>query len=95
MLAIAQAVMAGPKVLMLDEPSAGLSPLLTKQVFERIQHLKDRGLGIVMVEQVTGALSIADRAYVMRNGEVVSEGPASGFSARELGDQYMNVARRD
>ena len=89
MLAIAQAVMANPRVLLLDEPSAGLAPLLTKQVFHQISQLRERGMTIVIVEQVAAALGIADRAYLMRNGEVVSEGPASEVAATEMGDRYL------
>ncbi len=91
MLAIAQAVVAGPRVLLLDEPSAGLSPILTKQVFQQVTRLRERGMTILMVEQVAAALTVADRAYLMRNGEVVSEGPASELAAREVGDRYLGA----
>ena len=91
MLAIAQAVMGSPRVLLLDEPSAGLSPLLTRQVFEQINRLQELGMTIVMVEQVAAALSYADRAYLMRNGEVVSEGLASELATHEMGDRYLGA----
>jgi branched-chain amino acid transport system ATP-binding protein len=91
MLAIAQAVMANPRVLLLDEPSAGLAPLLTKQVFQQITRLRELGMTIIIVEQVAAALTIADRAYLMRNGAVVSEGPASAIAAQEMGDRYLGA----
>lgn len=75
MLAIARALMAEPKLLILDEPSIGLSPLLTKQVFEIIKEIKKDGVTILLVEQnVNQALHIADRGYVIENGNVVMEG---------------------
>jgi branched-chain amino acid transport system ATP-binding protein len=59
MLAIAQAVMSRPSVLLLDEPSAGLAPILARQVFERVQLLRERGISVLMVEQVVALLEIA------------------------------------
>jgi len=91
MLAIAQAVMSRPAILMLDEPSAGLAPILAKQVQERVRLLKDQGISVLMVEQMAGAISLADRVYVMRNGEVVSQGNADEFGTRELGSQYLGT----
>jgi branched-chain amino acid transport system ATP-binding protein len=89
MLAIAQAVMSRPSVLLLDEPSAGLAPILARQVFERVQLLRERGISVLMVEQVVGALEIADTVYVMRNGEVVAQGAASAMKADRLSEQYL------
>src|SRR5262245_16539947 len=72
MLAIAQAVMARPRVLLLDEPSAGLAPALVKQVFERIRRLNEQGIALLMVEQVVaGALAVADYVYVLTDGRTV------------------------
>jgi branched-chain amino acid transport system ATP-binding protein len=77
MLAFARALVARPRVLLLDEPSMGLSPLLVQQVFELVQAIHREGATILLVEQNARlALSIADRAYVIERGKVVLEGPA-------------------
>jgi branched-chain amino acid transport system ATP-binding protein len=77
MLAFARALVARPRLLLLDEPSMGLSPLLVQQVFELVQAIHRDGATILLVEQNARlALSIADRAYVVERGEVVLEGPA-------------------
>ncbi len=89
MLAVAQAVMSGPRVLLLDEPSAGLAPILAQQVFERVRLLRERGISVLMVEQVAGALEVADTVYVMQNGAVVSHGAATDMKPEQLGEQYL------
>ena len=77
MLAIAQAMMREPKLLMLDEPSLGLAPVLVDQVLAAILSLRAQGVAILLVEQmVERALEIADDAYVMQNGRVIASGPA-------------------
>lgn len=77
MLAVARALLVRPRVLMLDEPSAGLSPKLVGQVFEGLQSIRERGLTIVLVEQnARAALAIGDRAYVLVEGHEAHEGPA-------------------
>jgi branched-chain amino acid transport system ATP-binding protein len=91
MLAIAQAVMSKPRILLLDEPSAGLSPLLAKQVLDRVRVLRERGLSVLMVEQTAGAITVADRVYVLRNGEVVAGGTADEFRSPELASQYLGA----
>lgn len=77
MLAIGRGLMAQPRVLMLDEPSLGLAPLLVRQIFESVRQLKERGLTILLVEQnVRQSLTISDYAYVLEVGLLVLEGPA-------------------
>ncbi len=77
MLAIGRALMAKPKLLLLDEPSMGLAPLLVAEIFDVIQMLNQRGTTVLLVEQnAKMALSIADRAYVIENGKVVISGKA-------------------
>ena len=69
-LAVARALMTEPKLLMLDEPTAGVSPLVMDELFDRILEIKQSGIGIVMVEQnARQALEIADTGYVLVNGE--------------------------
>ena len=77
MLAIARGMMSAPSLLLLDEPSMGLSPLLVEQIFTIIRDINDQGTSILLVEQnAQMALSIADRGYVLETGEIVMEGPA-------------------
>jgi branched-chain amino acid transport system ATP-binding protein len=92
MLAIGRALLAAPKLMMLDEPSLGLSPRLCNEVFAHIRDLnRDHGLTILLVEQNTQrALEIADRAYVLDLGQVVREGAAHEIPAdRTLLDAYL------
>lgn len=78
MLAIARALIAGPRVLLLDEPSAGLAPRLVGQVFDRLRQVCDGGVTILLVEQnVRAALALADRAYVLVEGRQRIEGAAA------------------
>jgi branched-chain amino acid transport system ATP-binding protein len=77
MLAIGRALMARPELLLMDEPSMGLAPLLVKEIFEIIKDINERGTTILLVEQNANmALSIADKAYVIETGEIVLEGTA-------------------
>jgi len=77
MLAIARALMSRPQVLLLDEPSLGLAPLLVNRIFEVIQELREQGVTILLVEQnAYQALQVADRAYVLETGEIKLQGPA-------------------
>ncbi|SCE66466.1 branched-chain amino acid transport system ATP-binding protein [Micromonospora coriariae] len=76
MLAIGRALMAGPRLLLLDEPSTGLSPKLTWTVLDAIKAIRDRGVSVLLVEQnAAHALNLADRAYVLESGSLVLEGP--------------------
>lgn len=79
MLAIGRALMANPRLLMLDEPSLGLAPILVKDIFERIQRLnKELGLTVLVIEQnARRALDIADHGYIMEQGRIVLEGSAA------------------
>jgi branched-chain amino acid transport system ATP-binding protein len=82
MLVIARALMSRPKVLLLDEPSLGLAPVIVDQIFAMIAELKASGLTILLVEQnVAKALTVADRAYVMRLGAIAASGSAAEIAA--------------
>jgi branched-chain amino acid transport system ATP-binding protein len=84
MLAIARALLLNPRLLMLDEPSQGLAPLIVKQVFEVIVAARREGMSVLLVEQnVRAAVEIADRAYVLENGSIAYEGPAAEFAQDE------------
>jgi branched-chain amino acid transport system ATP-binding protein len=77
MLAIARALMSNPSMLLLDEPSMGLSPILVEQIFEIVQNINKQGTSVLLVEQnAQMALSIADRAYVLETGQITLEGNA-------------------
>ncbi|HUG88516.1 MAG TPA: ABC transporter ATP-binding protein [Actinomycetota bacterium] len=80
MCAIGRALMAGPKVLLMDEPSMGLAPILVEQVFEVVQEINKQGTTIFLVEQNANmALSVADRGYVLQTGEVVMSDTAKAL----------------
>jgi branched-chain amino acid transport system ATP-binding protein len=84
MLAIARALVARPRLLMLDEPSLGLAPRLVRQIFAVVAELKREGVTIVLVEQnARQALGVADRAYILETGQVVLSGPAAELAAGE------------
>ena len=89
MLAIGRALMTRPKLLLLDEPSMGLAPLLVDQIFGIIADLKTRGLTVLLVEQnAYAALAIADRGYVMETGRIT----ISGTGASLLDDERVRLA---
>ena len=84
MLAMGRAIMSHPKLLMLDEPSMGLSPLLVDQVFEIIKDINRDGTTVLLVEQNAGkSLAISDRAYVLENGKIALSGTGAELASRE------------
>ncbi|MDM7321578.1 MAG: ABC transporter ATP-binding protein [Fervidobacterium sp.] len=84
MLAISRALMSRPKVLMMDEPSLGLAPILVEEVFEIIKKLNSEGMTILLVEQnAVGALNISHYGYVLETGNIVLEGPAKDLLKNE------------
>lgn len=91
MLAIGRALMARPQLLLMDEPSMGLAPLLVKEIFEIIQDINKRGTTILLVEQnAKMALSIADKAYVIETGAIVLEGEAKNLlESEEVKKAYL------
>ena len=93
MLAIARGLMAEPELLILDEPSLGLSPLLVEELFALIYRLHEGGLAVLLVEQnVAQSLQIADRAYVLENGRVRFSGlPAELLASAELKRAYLGL----
>ncbi|MBQ1827553.1 MAG: ATP-binding cassette domain-containing protein, partial [Erysipelotrichaceae bacterium] len=85
MLAIGRATMANPKLLMLDEPSLGLSPILVEQIFSLIEQIHKDGTTILLVEQnAMAALEISDRAYALETGEITIEGKGSELLGNDL-----------
>lgn len=87
MLAVSRALLLNPQLLILDEPSQGLAPLIVKEVFKLVERMRDEGITVLLVEQnVRMSLEIADYAYVLDNGEIIYEG-----SARELGKDEARV----
>jgi branched-chain amino acid transport system ATP-binding protein len=91
MLAMGRALMSRPKLLMLDEPSMGLAPILVEQIFKIIQTLHEAGTTILLVEQnAQAALSIADRGYVLETGKIVTSGTGTELLASpEIKKAYL------
>ncbi|MCI8275465.1 MAG: ABC transporter ATP-binding protein [Lachnospiraceae bacterium] len=84
MLAVARAIMTGGKLLLLDEPSMGLAPIIVRGIFDIIKELQKEGMTILLVEQNANmALSVADRAYVLETGKISLEGPAAEIKAND------------
>jgi len=85
MLAIGRALMSRPKLLLIDELSLGLAPIIVEAIIEKIQSINRQGIAILLVEQNTSlALSVADRGYVMEQGQIVLEGSAAELLANEM-----------
>lgn len=93
MLAIGRALMSKPKLMLLDEPSIGLAPLIVEQMFESIQEINKEGTTILLAEQnANAALNIADKGYVYENGKVVVEGSSQElFSNEEVRKAYIGA----
>lgn len=78
MLAVGRAMMSRPRLLLLDEPSLGLAPLLVKEIFNVVRRIRERGVTVLLVEQNAHmSLAVSDRAYVLETGQIVMEGPAA------------------
>jgi branched-chain amino acid transport system ATP-binding protein len=94
MLALGRALMLGPRLLMLDEPSLGLAPLIAAEIFKTIERLRDDGVSILLIEQnARSALRIADRAYVLENGTVQLNGKACEIAADpRVIESYLGIA---
>jgi branched-chain amino acid transport system ATP-binding protein len=95
MLALGRALMANPKLLLLDEPSLGLAPLIVRESFGVIQGLRETGVSVLLVEQnARAALQLADYAYVLETGEVAMEGPAKVLAAdAKVMESYLGIGR--
>ena len=90
MLSIARALLLNPKLLILDEPSQGLAPLIVREVFRIVAQMRSEGITVLLVEQnVRMSLEIADHAYVLDDGHVVYSGPAGELAADEARVQSL------
>lgn len=96
MLAVGRALMSGPKLLMLDEPSLGLAPLIVREIFTIIERLRETGVTIVLIEQnARAALAVADHGYVLEMGELALQGPAGELAQDpRVIDTYLGAARK-
>jgi branched-chain amino acid transport system ATP-binding protein len=93
MLAIAKALMARPDLLILDEPSLGLAPIVVESIFNVIKHIRDRGVSVLMVEQhVEMTLEIADHAYILELGRIVADGTSAELASdTRVRDAYLSL----
>ena len=96
MLAVGRALMSNPKLLMLDEPSLGLAPLVVKEVFRAVARLRDEGVSILLIEQnARAALEVANHAYVLETGAFALDGPAAALAGDpRVIETYLGAARK-
>lgn len=96
MLAVGRALMAKPKLLMLDEPSLGLAPLIVKDIFHIIERLRETGVATLLIEQnARAALQVADYGYVLETGDMVLEGPAADLAQNpKVIETYLGFAKK-
>ena len=96
MLAVGRALMSGPKLLMLDEPSLGLAPLIVREIFRIIERLREQGVSILLIEQnARAALEVADRGYVLETGAFSVQGPADELAVDpRVIETYLGSARK-
>jgi len=97
MLVIQRALMGDPTMILLDEPSMGLSPLLVDQVLDMVADLRDKGMAVLLVEQnALAALEVADRAYALGTGQILMSGPSAELRANsDFADQFLGVVAAD
>ena len=96
MLALGRALMGRPRLLMLDEPSLGLAPLIVQEIFRVIARLRETGVAVLLIEQnARAALQIADYGYVLETGDIALHGPAAELASNpRVIDSYLGLARR-
>lgn len=97
MLAVGRALMSGPKLLMLDEPSLGLAPLIVREIFNIIERLREQGTSILLIEQnARAALEVADHGYVLETGSIALEGPAEQLATDpRVIETYLGAAKKE